>query len=302
MLLESFRHDPVGSLVFALKNRAKEASVQATYIDYAFRAFYLTMQDIEELEFAKGELVPDGRNSIVAVSLWFLSLESYINTLLKLTCYRVNKDFDAYKSKKITERLSSLLELLKIDSIAVKKAGLHNRLHEFTIFRNEVFHDRNIGKALHFHKTLFSEIPSNCNLVDVLQGLLLFLELANFLRYSIAGMDTMPDIFIHVNDKAFYKKLDLLFSTLLQPSFEGVLKKHGFTSKLDMNFSFLKSEVSEVFDRDDTTAFIVSDSPKQFYYQLNPARTNICRDLLLNLVDAENISSEQFGIGKYIIS
>ncbi len=302
MLLESFRHDPVGTLIFTIKTRASNASVQGTYVDYAFRAFYLTMQDIEELELAKGDLVPDGRNSIVAASLWFLCLESYINLLLKLSCFNSNTHFEEYKSKKITEKLSCLLELLKIDSLEIKKTGLYNRLNEFAVFRNEVFHDRNVGKTVQFNKTVFSEIPVNCNLVDVLQGFLIFLEVANLFRYSISGLDTMPDIFIHANGKAFYKKLDFLFCILLKPSFEEVLKKHGLKTNLNLNFQILKPFVSELFDKNHITASIVVNSPKQFYYQLNPAKTSICKELLSKLVDAENISPEKFGIGKYIVS
>lgn len=301
MQLESFRHDPVGLPIFALKHRPEATSVQATYIDYAFRAFYLTMQDIEELEFAKRNLVPDGRNSIVAVTLWFLALESYINTLLKLTCFKVNKDFDYYKPKKLTEKFSSLLELLKIDSVPIKKAGTYNRIHEFTTFRNEVFHDRNIGQHVQFNKTKFSEIPVNCNLVDVLQGMLIFLEVSALMRYSISGLDTMPDILIHVNNKAFYKKLDFLHQSLIRPSFQQVLLKHNLETGLDLGFECLLPVKSNVFTGD-ATALIVSDSPSQYYYQLNPMETRICSELLLKIVNAENISPQQFGLGKYIVA
>lgn len=302
MLLEQFRHDPVGLPLFSLTDKSKSKEpLQATYIDYTFRAFYLTMQDIEQLEMAKGGLVPDGRNAIVAATLWFLALESYINTLLKLTCFQVNEDFNKYKIKSLTEKFSALFILLKVDSLPIKKSGVFNRLHEFMVFRNEVFHDRNVGQPVQFNKTLFSVIPVNCNLVDVMQGLLIFLEVASLLRYSILGLDTMPDILIHAKNKVFTKKLDFLFVDLMKPSFEAVLAKHQLATNLNLATHLPESVNSTVFSNHDAIAEIVVDSPTQYYYLLNPNLTSICSDLLLKIVDAENISPEHFRLGKYVV-
>ena len=303
MMLEHFRYDPIGLPLFSLTNKAQvKKSIQASYIDYAFRAFYLTMQDIEQLEMTRGDLVPDGRNSIVAVTFWFLGLESYINTLLKLTCFHENDNFNKYKIKSLTEKFSALFTLLRLDSLPVKKSGVHNRLHEFTVFRNDVFHDRNVGQPIKFNKTSFSEIPINCNLVDVIQGLFIFLEITSLLRRCISGLDTMPDIMIHVKNKMFSKKLDILFGNLIKPSFEAVLAKHKLQTSLNLNGRFPESLESIIFNRNEVNATIIVDSPSQYYFQLNSDQTSICSDLLLKIVDAENISSEHFGLGKYDIA
>ncbi len=117
------------------------------------------MEDIEQLENANNYLVPTGRNCIPAISLLYLVLESYINTSLKLTCTELGIDFDKFKTKSVTDRLNYLLEHLKVDSLIFKKAGVYSRISEFTQFRNEIFHDRNVGKELKFKNTLFSAVP-----------------------------------------------------------------------------------------------------------------------------------------------
>ncbi|OQP60425.1 hypothetical protein A3860_34170 [Niastella vici] len=303
MLLEHFRHDPVGLPLFSLtKSKKAGDTIQASYIDYVFRAFYLTMQDLEQLEMAKGELVPDGRNSIVATSLWFLGLESYLNTLLKLTCGHVNEEFAKYKVKNLTEKLTALLILLQVDDLPVKRTGVYNRIHEFTTFRNEVFHDRNVGSPVKFSKTMFSEIPINCNLVDVMQGLLIFLEVAALLRFSLSGLDTMPDIFIHVSNKAFTKKLDVLYSDLIRPSFEAVLAKHQLSTHLNLMINNCGPLSSSIFSYGDITAKIVADSPPEYYFPLNPENTSICSELMIKIVSAEAISPAHFTLGRYVIS
>jgi len=89
------------------------------------------------------------------------------------------------------------------------RTGIAAKVHEFSIYRNEIFHDRSLGKKLKFYKTVFSPLSVESNHVDALQGLRIFLELASFLRYSIPGLDTMPDIAMIINKKAFAKKVGL---------------------------------------------------------------------------------------------
>ncbi len=172
MLLEDFRHDLVGVNLFTLINEKGEyAHVQANYIHYSFRGFYLTMQDLEQLEFSKGQYVPDGNNSVMAASMWYLALESYLNTLLKTVCLKQGQRFEDHSNKTITDKLSTILTIFQVDPLDVKKTGVYNRLNEFMIFRNEIFHDKSLGKPLQFSKTVFSTDPANCNLVDAMQGL-----------------------------------------------------------------------------------------------------------------------------------
>jgi hypothetical protein len=303
VILEYFREDPIGSILFALGPRDKPVvlaqSVQTNYPNYVLRAFYLMMEDIQELEYSKGEIVPGGRNAIVASTYWFLSLESYISTLLKLTCLRLNKGFKVYNPKKPAEKLSALLELLAIDSVPIKKSGLYNRINEFTTFRNEIFHDRNAGQEVKFSKTLFCRFPIQCNLIDTLQGLLIVLETNHLLRLSVAGLDTMPAVLIHQQNKAFHRKLDVLFEAVIKPSVKEILAKHKLATNLDLDMTFPAAQRSDVFSKTETGAYMISDSPDNFKFALNPETTNISFGKFMQIVDQEQIGPDQFSLGQY---
>jgi hypothetical protein len=305
MTLEYFRQDLLGAMFFALGQRDEPVdpsrSVHVNYPQYALRAFYSTMQDIQELEYSKGDIVPDGRNAVVASTYWYLTLESYLNSLLKLACLRLDKAFKLYSKRSAAEKLSALLELLALDDIAVKKTGIYNRIHEFTEFRNEIFHDRNTGQVVTFRKTLFCPIPIQCNLIDTLQGLLILLETTALLRYAIAGLDTMPDILINANGKTFHKKLDLLFEQVLKPSFQEILLKHKLFTNLQMDIEFPEAIRSALFSAAETNAYIIPDSPQAFQFHLNPETTDISFGYFSKLVDSQVLEPDKFDYGRYML-
>jgi len=113
--LELFRHDEVGATYFAVThlNGAvnKSRSVYASYLGYALRAYYMTMQDLETLESAKN-IFPSGNQTLSATGMWFLCTEAYINTMLKLQCLREGIDFQELKDKSISVRLNVLAQKL----------------------------------------------------------------------------------------------------------------------------------------------------------------------------------------------
>lgn len=278
MLLESFRSDPIGVICFGITS-APDKFISAQYMGYSDRAVLLTMRDIQELEYAAGDLVPNGQNAIVSVSLWYLSMEAYINALLKITCFKTNTDYKLFGSQKVAEKLTALLELLDINTIPVKNAGIYNRLNEFTTFRNEIFHDRNIGDTVQFPKTSFSPIPIQCNLIDELQAFLIYLELCSLLRYVIAGLDTMPDIQFLIPNQVFYKKMDKLYNDLIWPSITTILSKHQLETKLNLDPTLPAPLSSTYFAPGDVAIYIHSDSPDTYKYQLNNTQTNITASL-----------------------
>jgi len=306
MTLEYFRQDPIGRMYFAIGDRSKQLSksnsIQSNYPDYALRAFYLCLQDIQELEYAKGDIVKAGRNAIVASTFWFLCLEAYISTLLKLTCLLTGKSFKPHGSKKPAEKLSVLFDLLDIDSVKIKQSGLYSRVNEFATFRNEIFHDRNAGDVVQFNKTWFCPVPIQCNLVDTLQGLLILLETTHLLRYAVSGLDTMPDILIHEQNKVFHKKLDFLYEEVIKPSVKGILEKHQLVTNLNLDQHFPAPVRSTLFDGHEAAAYCIADSPESFKFQLNPKVTDISYSLFQNMVSKHDIAPGKFDMGTYTLN
>lgn len=115
-------------------------------------------------------------------------------------------------------------------------------------------------------------------------------------------MDTAPDIFINFNDKAFHKKLDTLYGTLIRPAFESALKKQILSTELDLYPEFPAAVKSDIFSSGDAICEIVVDSDVQFYYQLSQENTSICRDLLFQMVETEDVSPKHLRLGKYMLT
>jgi len=160
MKLEDLRKDDLGkiSACFPREANATSTMVSVTYPDYCIKAFDLTYQSIEQLERSTA-LINQGNTIILAVGMWFISIEAFINTLLRIACRILKKDFDDHRTHDVGKRLHSLLSMLKVPSESFDRSGIFQRLEEFKIFRNEIFHDRTWENERTFRKTTFSSVP-----------------------------------------------------------------------------------------------------------------------------------------------
>jgi hypothetical protein len=198
--IEDYRYNELGTMHFILQGK-NEHKVYLSYESHVTKAFYYTLNDIKELENSQNMSLRSGSQTHSAISFWFLALESYINCLLKLCCLKKEFDFSIYKGKDLSKRLRSLLTMLELDYKIFNSSGIFTRINEFCQFRNELFHDRNFGDRLNFKKNNFSEIPILSNQVDTFQSILIFLEVAQRLRYSIDGLCKLPFISSHLKVK-----------------------------------------------------------------------------------------------------
>src|SRR5690348_13162036 len=94
MKLESLRKDYLGQIFawFPLEGDLASNNVSVTYPDYCIKAFYLTCESIEQLERSK-TLINQGNTIVLAVGMWFISIEAFINTLLRIACRILKEDF-----------------------------------------------------------------------------------------------------------------------------------------------------------------------------------------------------------------
>lgn len=155
--LEDFRYNDIGGSFFKLKC-VPDQKIFRPYEKHATSAFHYTLNDIVILENAKDTL-QTGTQSHPAVSFWFLTLESYINTLIKLCCLKKNENFDVLKKQDLHSRMNSLVKLLELDIKLVNQNKIITKINEFARFRNELFHDRHFGEEITFKHTQFLESP-----------------------------------------------------------------------------------------------------------------------------------------------
>lgn len=232
MKLEDLRKDNLGETVaYFPKDGPNSKLVPITYPGYCTKAFYMTCESIEQLEQSKAMINP-GNKSLLAVGMWFISTEAFINSLLRIACRFRIESFDELKKERIGSRLSSLMEMLGVDKKAFYTLGIFQRFEEFKAFRNEMFHDRTGEAELIFSKTKFSTVPHQANQVDAVQAAIISLEIFHSFRFVYAGLDLMPDIFVQKDDSFGHVKFDLLYKKLLSPYFSAALAKHKLTSEL----------------------------------------------------------------------
>ena len=83
MKLEDLRKDNLGKSFawFPLDGETNSTMVSVTYPDYCIKAFYLTCQSIEQLEKSK-TLIDQGNTIVLAVGMWFISIEAFITPFL----------------------------------------------------------------------------------------------------------------------------------------------------------------------------------------------------------------------------
>ncbi len=273
--LEDFRLNRYLVPYLALQRYGPDKAIEMSYTTYAIHAFYSTIEDIKDLEH-QATFVNNGRRSNVSIALWFLALESFVNCVGKMVCLRNGEDFAKdWSAKTVGKRIGFLFDTFPAEGEVMRKSGLIARINEFLQFRNEIFHDRNVGEELVFHKTNFSPRPYFNNQVDVFQALLIFLEVCCGLRYSINALDIMPEISIGNQELLIFDKLDKLYETFLKPYFLRVLTKHDLNTALNLdtkhfyqpepysNKYFLQGEILPVFQNQQQSNFIHPLSQKK---------------------------------------
>ena len=237
MQLEQLREDDIGTAcawITTLGN-GPEAMAQLTYLQFAHLAFYYSAQQIEQLEVSTDQ-INQGNATQTAVGLWFISIEAYINSILRVACLVKSLSFEKFKKKDLGQRIKAIFDVLEVNRNPFY-AGTFQKLEEFKCYRNELFHDRTNDKPMQFHRTVFSQNPMYANQVDVMQSAVIALETYQSFRYVLPKIDLMPQIMVTKEDSFFFAKIDELYDEVLKPYFLSVLAKHSLTSSVELESS-----------------------------------------------------------------
>jgi len=294
MRLEELRKDDIGQIYawFPKKGNDKSSMLLITYPYYSIKAFYFSCQNLEQLERSKG-VINQGNISISAIGFWFLAVEAFITTLLKIACFVENKDFKEFRGKDIGSRLSAVFDLLKTGKQDFYRSGILPRLEEFKTFRNEVFHDRFFDSEVQFHKTSFSSIPYLANQVDVVQASIIALEIFQAFRFVYPGLDLMPDIFIQKNSSSGFIKYDVLCKEVVLPLFSQALSKHSLETDLVTEPLEIGLSESSILQKGDVKIIIRAFREEDFFYSANDIETSIGVDLLNKVSDLITINERE---------
>lgn len=280
MKLEKLREDDIGTVsawVPKLGN-GPNSKTRLTYPHFSQLAYYYTAQQIEQLELSE-TIIRQGNSTQTTVGLWFISIESYINSLIRIACLSTGDSFESFKTRDFGARITILFNILKIDRTPFYK-GPFQRLEEFKRYRNELFHDRTNDKPLEFQKTLFSGNPMFANQVDAMQASVIALEIYEAFRYVFPKIDLMPQIMVPKETSFFYLPMDRLYNEVLRPYFDATLSKHALTSSIELNIEKVNLEVSPIFQSEEIRIIVKVDSGADYVYPPSNKKTNLSHGLL----------------------
>ena len=283
MKLEDARAEYIGQSFCWLPSKgpaeSDAARVILTFHDYSTQAFYLTCQIIEKLEKTKATFAEGTDIVTTTVILWYLSMEAFVNAILKTFCLYTGTDFTKLVNRSLGSRVSEIFRIAQIEDTAFKKSGIFQKINEFTWVRNELMHDRSTGMPLALKSTMFSPVPYLSNQVDTLQALLIALEI--FCRFSRAfpGWNLIPSIPVEKNSSIVHLKLDYLYTDLVRPFFSAVLQKHSLTTDLSLDFICTPLRPSPLLSGKEIEIIIRAESSLKVALRPNPNVSQLGKDL-----------------------
>lgn len=298
--LEDFRNNDLANAYFILPGYSNY-KMYKTYERYVAKAFYDTFRDISNLENSRTFMIHNGSQTLSSLAFWFLALESYIATLIKICCTKFQLNFEDYKKQSLTQRVQALIQLLEIDKKSFNEFDIIGKVHEFSRFRNELFHERVTGEELEFHKTGFAGLPFLSNQADALQAVLIVLEITRRFQFVFPGVNTMPLIPLIKGETTRYEQLDNCYINILAPCLSFTLNKHGLDIKLDLIPPKTTSTPSVKFEKDDVQLIITGEYEDKNINKLNPEVTTNCLTTFNNYITSLADVEESLAMSKMVL-
>jgi hypothetical protein len=300
MQLEQLRENDIGttSAWIPTLGDGPEAMTSLTYLQFTQQAFYYSAQQLEQLELSTDQ-INQGNAAQTTIGIWFMSIEAYINSILRISCLVKNLSFNNLKNQDFDTRIKAIFEILQVDRKPFYFSTFQ-KLEEFKRYRNELFHDRTNNKPIKFHKTAFSGNPLFANQADVMQAAVIAIETFHAFRHVIPRLDLMPQIMITKEDSFFYKKLDHLYNEVLNPYFKLALSKHSLTSIVDLEIATSQIKESTIFSSSMIEIVVKAIPDEKFHANPSREKTQIGRNLFDRIrEDAKFDTETSFQLGSY---
>ena len=252
MRLEDLRNENLGMTYVHMSNGH---DVRCAYVEYVANAYRNTTQMLLLMENTKTLFTLRNDIRYVAiVGMWFLSVESYIHSILKILSELKGIDTNKLKIQELdlSGKITKIFEVAEVDRKEFYKQGIFTELNEFMSFRNFIFHDNHTGKKLKIKHTMFHNDPITCNMIDVMQAIKISVRIFEAFRYIIPHYDLMPNAMPAYCDfekyPAYYEKFDRIYLELLKPYFNLILNKHMLSTDFNFEYICYNLPTSKVFD------------------------------------------------------
>jgi hypothetical protein len=271
--LEDHRGDDLNKFALALHTDPPFFNFTA-YNDYCITAYRYTIQTLADLENSEGTL-NYGLQNIPAITMWYLSLNSFLNVVLKCACIKAQYNYLQAFSLGLGDRYLLLLKLLDITVEKTEQDQLSGKLRDFEMFFKSISYDVFEQDKKTFQHANFSSLPNFTNQTDVLQACLVGYEVFEGFRFVFTGLDLMPYISIMVDGKMVFDRLSVLVQKVLFPAVKDILSKHKLKTWLNLSPKFKHYPISAVFAQKQVLAISKYQSHEKYKSYVNPAKTKI---------------------------
>jgi hypothetical protein len=250
MTIEQLRYEDIGQMYVSVgdEGATNGKSFLLYFHEYVQISYSLTVQALAHLE-GDRIVLTSNQYCLPALSYWFISTESFINSIWKVIS-EINQDivFSEIKKKDISQRIRMLLDILEVDKEDFYRAGVFQAFQDFVTFRNDIFHDRQHGEQHTYNHSCFSKVPPFINQVDILQAMQIAIGVFNMFRYVLPAKDIMPEAVIHPSKSKAYEKIDTLYNEIIYPSFYSLIKKHNLDLASDLSLNSSAPVSTRFFD------------------------------------------------------
>ena len=196
------------------------------HVESVLIAYHRTIEELRLLE--NNAQTMHNSNCGMVLSMWFVSIEKYINTILrlvaqykKISCEEIEKQIN----KHLTDRVIFILDRIEHDKKNFyQNSKIFQLLKDFCTFRNEYLHNRDRNQT--YQTAVFSSRSSNPICSDLIQAMLIFINITTCFRYTFHTIDFMPAIPLTNRDGAAkYEFLDTIYLETIKPYIQDILNK-----------------------------------------------------------------------------
>ncbi|MDO4204239.1 MAG: hypothetical protein Q4D07_07095 [Selenomonadaceae bacterium] len=301
MKIEDLRGNELGNIGFVIKKSNYKGVVWFQHHEIVNELMIDVLKYLTALENPPNNMIfSNNIECLKLVSITFICLECYVNDVFKLICNNDKNAFMRYRGKSLDARLKLIIKTARYSNVEQNefyKCGCFQCLREFEEYRNIVFHG-GFYEEKTFRKTLFSENPLNCNVVDVLQALKILVDIFTCFRFIVVDKDIMPQSVINYGGKMYFEKVDITYARVIVPMFGHILKKHAVESDLEPSLSDFSFKSTTLLQPKDVLFCVQC---KQQGSQLEPSweRSNYMSELMNKLTENVIIDKEHFRIPNY---
>lgn len=299
MLLENITNNNLGKCFLYMQSDVSKHFVAMNFHDYSNWAYKYFLQDLVDFENLKSISLL-GKNSVFSSCFWFLSIEAYVNSILKVLCIDNNIDFSLYKTKTLNSRIREINVLINFPHEEYCKGGLQSKLDEFENFRNEIFHDRSFENELKLSKTFLSKNPCLPNIISELQAMCIAMEFFSFYRYVFDNIDLMPNILVKKGNTFFFEKLDNIYRIIFIPSLKKILEKHHLETEFVFDTEF--NSLSNIYRLNNylISPLIKAVPNENEKINLSSEETNFLNETFSLYLKSKTLAEGKFGLPNYI--